>query len=419
MRALFPEYYPLTEAELSGLYREGRFALDANVLLNLYKYSVPTRKEVLDQLAAPSVAERLFVPHRAALEFSRARLQVIQSVVASHEDVLRGLKSARSSVQTLLDKYKDYEKISPSQIRQPIFDALDRTCTVVTKSRDSQAKLLDFDDVLVALERLLDNRITVPDDDATLARFLKDAEVRRLQGRRPGLTDSGKDALTGDPNDKYGDVIIWHQILAVAARDKASVILVTDELKEDWLWKAGGLRSVGAFPTLRAEFRDFTGGDFHVLGTFDFLAGLRKYLRGSVSDQAIKEVQVVGEEAHVFPGDRPEKKTAGEAFVEETLQLRKFRLLEASAKYHLLSRSAFTNHAKREHARELAMELIQCTAGAHPLLASIGNEIAILQGWYLTPQDYEALDFVGMAASISWKIQELHERSLVLAAAPR
>jgi hypothetical protein len=47
MKKLFPEYFQPDETEIKQIWNEGLIALDANVLLNLYRYSAETREEFL------------------------------------------------------------------------------------------------------------------------------------------------------------------------------------------------------------------------------------------------------------------------------------------------------------------------------------------------------------------------------------
>lgn len=96
MRKNFPGYYQPTANEFSTLWETCTFVLDANVLLNLYRYSAETRKKLLEILK--QVSNRVWVPHRAALEYQRNRLDVISKQRAAYdeiEDLLRTL--ARSS----------------------------------------------------------------------------------------------------------------------------------------------------------------------------------------------------------------------------------------------------------------------------------------------------------------------------------
>ena len=77
MKELFPGYYQPTEKEFSKLWNECIFALDANVLLNLYRYSENSTKDFLNILTFLSTAKRLWIPHQAALEYHQRRVGVI------------------------------------------------------------------------------------------------------------------------------------------------------------------------------------------------------------------------------------------------------------------------------------------------------------------------------------------------------
>jgi hypothetical protein len=75
MRKMFPGHYRPSEPEFRKLWDKCLFVLDANVLLNLYRYSGETRKKLLDIMGR--IESRLWVPHQAALEYQRNRLEVI------------------------------------------------------------------------------------------------------------------------------------------------------------------------------------------------------------------------------------------------------------------------------------------------------------------------------------------------------
>jgi hypothetical protein len=72
MRETFPGYYTPSDAEFKRLWTKSLFVLDANVLLNLYRYSSETRKKLIEILQR--LDTRLWVPHQAALEYQRNRL---------------------------------------------------------------------------------------------------------------------------------------------------------------------------------------------------------------------------------------------------------------------------------------------------------------------------------------------------------
>ena len=63
MRDKFPGRLRPSSEDFQAILRECLFAVDANVLLNLYRYSAETQKAPEDALL--SVADRLFLPHQA------------------------------------------------------------------------------------------------------------------------------------------------------------------------------------------------------------------------------------------------------------------------------------------------------------------------------------------------------------------
>ena len=77
MRDIFPAHFRPTADDLSAMWKVSTFAVDANVLLNLYRYSPETRGEL--ENALKSIEDRLFLPHQAAKEFLRNRLGVTAS----------------------------------------------------------------------------------------------------------------------------------------------------------------------------------------------------------------------------------------------------------------------------------------------------------------------------------------------------
>ena len=71
LRETFPGHFRPTAEAFDRLWEEGMFAVDMNVLLNLYRYSRSTRDELLEVLSA--LEEKLFLPHQVGREFLERR----------------------------------------------------------------------------------------------------------------------------------------------------------------------------------------------------------------------------------------------------------------------------------------------------------------------------------------------------------
>jgi hypothetical protein len=85
MKNLFPGYYIPTAEQFTHLWQEGIFAFDANMLLNIYRYTPATQASfflILDHLK-----DRIWIPHHAAEEYYKRRLNVINGQLNTYDDI--------------------------------------------------------------------------------------------------------------------------------------------------------------------------------------------------------------------------------------------------------------------------------------------------------------------------------------------
>ncbi|MEO8206867.1 MAG: PIN-like domain-containing protein, partial [Chthoniobacterales bacterium] len=99
MKKEFPGHYRPTPQDFESLWKNAIIALDASLLLDLYRYSDETRKEFLRVLR--SLDTRLWLPYRAAHEFFKNRLSVISQQQKAYDD---GIKSIEQLEQTFKNK---------------------------------------------------------------------------------------------------------------------------------------------------------------------------------------------------------------------------------------------------------------------------------------------------------------------------
>jgi hypothetical protein len=107
----FGFYYP-TPDQFQELWDKALFALDANVLLNLYRYPKSASSDLLGALG--KVKDRLWLPHQAALEYQINRLAVISEQISKYEDVRKILKSVPNSLKADLDKLQRRQRHAKS-----------------------------------------------------------------------------------------------------------------------------------------------------------------------------------------------------------------------------------------------------------------------------------------------------------------
>ena len=260
MRSQFAGYYYPTADEYALLWREGLICLDANVLLDLYRFNAETRREFIKILH--SVKDRLWIPHQFALEFQRNRLSTIHSVKEKPERLLNDFQTTLAEIETRIldleiDKYgldlaHDNILAKLKQAQSDITDAISRV-------KDSMVDASSTDEIRDELDILLDGRVgPAHENQASLESQLAEAAHRYESQIPPGFEDANKGQDGSDIyyfngikyEGKYGDLIGWMQIIDhVREEVPTGVILITSDRKRDWWQKEDG-RYHGPHPEL-------------------------------------------------------------------------------------------------------------------------------------------------------------------------
>jgi hypothetical protein len=121
----------------------------------------------------------------------------------------------------------------------------------------------------------------------------KIGEERYKKKIPPGFSDDKKN----DP-EKYGDLVIWEEIIVYAKQEQRSCIFITDDKKEDWWFRLGG-RTYGPHPELIDEFQKKTGKSFYAYTHSQFIDHAGKYLNRPITDAAKKEIQNITEDYYL------------------------------------------------------------------------------------------------------------------------
>jgi PIN like domain len=145
MRKSFPGYYRPSDAEFRKLWDSCLFVLDANVLLNLYRYSDETRKKLLDIMQ--QIRSRLWVPHQAALEYQRNRLEVISAQKEAYKQIGLLLEDTSKKLETQLRTYKRHPLISAERLHSSINEVFIKQLDALKKVREKHPDFLNNDPV--------------------------------------------------------------------------------------------------------------------------------------------------------------------------------------------------------------------------------------------------------------------------------
>jgi hypothetical protein len=282
MKDTFPGYHKKGDKEIKAIWKNGLIFFDTNVLLNLYRYSDETRTTLLELIK--KFNKQIYLPHQAALEYNRNRYEVISDQEKEYKEFIKQISRIKEDLQSTSKPPFLTEKVHKSLISS--FDLVNKE---VEESIKKYCDYLKEDPIYNILTELFDEKITPSFNDEELEAIYKEGESRYLKKTPPGYEDE----KNKEDERKYGDLILWKQIIRTAKKEKKSIILVTDERKTDWWWKIKDGRNMGPRQELVQELYNEAGVDFHMYSSERFLRYGQNYLEEHVNEKALNEIKAM------------------------------------------------------------------------------------------------------------------------------
>ncbi|WP_422365759.1 PIN-like domain-containing protein [Pelagibius sp.] len=307
MRDKFSGFYRPTQQEFDELWSEALFVLDANVLLNLYRYPRRARDELVEVLK--QISDRLWVPHQAALEFQRNRPSVLADQKGRFGEVRKAIDDALSTLENNLGKLqlgKRHAVIDTDPMVQQVRSCVEGFRSELDELEAQQNEAHEDDALRTQIDGLLGQCVGDPPANQDVI----DVISREGKGRYDRMIPPGyMDGQKGDGSEdfysyggivypaQYGDLILWKELLVKAKeRGIGSVVFVTDDEKEDWWWiiKSQGKKKLGPRPELVDEIRRVADLKyFYMYNSEQFLKYSKDYLKSAVSEESIVQVREV------------------------------------------------------------------------------------------------------------------------------
>ncbi|WP_424976804.1 PIN domain-containing protein [Leisingera sp. S232] len=286
MRSQFKGHFGESQETISELWKSATFVFDANVLLNLYRYSGDATQEFLRLLS--DVKDRVWIPEQCAHEFLANRHTVLHEQAEAYEITLKEIE---------VIKAKFAKKRGHPFISEKNSGDLDRVVEAISKEFEERSKDIKGrfkeDETLNTIADIFDGRVGVAYSEEDLKKRFEEGEARFAGEVPPGYKDAKKVKEPKSSTERrrnFGDYLLWRQTIEKAKHDDASVILVTDDRKEDW-WRIVHGRTVGPRPELITEFCSETGQSILIYTPESFLKFSANQLGASISQKTIGEVQ--------------------------------------------------------------------------------------------------------------------------------
>lgn len=245
MRQLLIGYTSRSPKDLKPLWDEAFIVLDTSALIDLHDLQEKDPKEAEETLAVlDELKERLWMPHQVALEL----LHDFDERRRKKREVFRSLQN---HVDGLEKKLQSAGLVPTDRVQS----ACKEVAAFVEESEPNWESPTKFE---AEVERLFDGHVgPMLSTDDFIQRSIR-CQQRYDHKRPPGFCDEKK------PENRYGDCLIWGQILDEARLRKQPVLLIINDRKDDW-WLLGDYgKKIGPRPELIDEMRRLAGVDAHL-----------------------------------------------------------------------------------------------------------------------------------------------------------
>jgi hypothetical protein len=293
----FPGYrLPSVEDQDEAL-RSALVVVDANVLLNLYRYNASTRDDLLGVLRR--LGDRLWTPHQVLREFWRNRLGVLVSRGAGTDQALATLSRQQRATTDAIRQWAKtvavearYERYLMEKV-DALHADLEKEIRAHAPTAPDATSGTASEPVLRELEVLLDGKAGRKPAEAEWRAAVKEGNERAARQEPPGYRDAEK-ADSDLPEGAAGDYLVWLQATEEAARRSLDLLLVTGDEKEDWWWRHRS-EFLGPRVELVAEFQGQCGRQLFMMRPIDLLKR-SSALQVTVRKESVDDVERVSRE---------------------------------------------------------------------------------------------------------------------------
>jgi hypothetical protein len=316
----FQGFFPPSERRIHTALQHGLVAVDANVLLDLYLYEESGTQDWFKAFHA--LGDRFWMPRQSVDEFWRIRA----NKAAYPEKTTHAISQINQARNKILKEFNAWTKsrgAKPSETEQQQLTEVDELVTSLLSSLESfetsHAERFDVqpekDEIVQGLVALMNN----PDGGARLGDGYTAEELERLYVKGaeryaeeipPGFRDDAKNSNPKqggkDGVEKYGDWVIWAELLEEARRFKDSneadvsyVVFITNDQSNDW-WQTHPVgknqhSQRSAHPSLTREMKQVAGCEYIQLRPEPFLHHIKGALNLDFREDTLRSTAAVTE----------------------------------------------------------------------------------------------------------------------------
>lgn len=299
MKTGFEYYYRPNKEEVDAILRNGTLFFDTNVLLDVFrveKKSAQTLLKVFDYLKT-----RVKLPYHVVEEYHKDYLSVLVQQKVYLQNAVASLKDSEKGMISFV-KGKDFSKLS-KYAKTIMRQALDKASRSVIFSYNTTIKHLENEiqnDLLInKLSTIFTSCVLPALTPDELETIYSEGVSLYLNEVPPGYKDADKDKkgilknpkgtpIKEDPQNIFGDLVIWREIIKYVTTNQVDVIFVSNDVKEDWVCEICNEKH-GPRIELLEEFHKKSGGHKILIYSFEQFILKLNMIEKFIPDTELKE----------------------------------------------------------------------------------------------------------------------------------
>ncbi|MGG1519081.1 PIN domain-containing protein [Paenibacillus oryzisoli] len=301
-------FKPSVERE-KNMWQDCVFVFDTSALLEFYYFSKKSQQEIFDS-TFKKLLGRLWIPNHVEFEYLKNRESTLKKPIEEKYKKLESdqIKTIENNIKDIKSRIADFINHTKKEDTHPYIDNtipldFDDSCkkfeslffdfkskveSEFKKREDEINAFAEQDDVLESFNKYFE--VGKEYSYTKLLEIVNEGEIRYRNQIPPGY----KDGTKKEGIQKYGDLIIWKQIIDYANQKGKAIVFITNDVKEDWCYqykRGSETRIDRPKEDLIKEINDIARVDFWMYTFSQFLYSAKEILGTNLTQEVIDEAK--------------------------------------------------------------------------------------------------------------------------------
>ncbi|MBP0725199.1 DUF4935 domain-containing protein [Bacillus sp. RG28] len=305
-------YFKPNKEKEKDIWTDCIFIFDTSALLEFYYFPKKSQQDIFSS-TFEKIKGRLWIPHHVKFEYLKNRENTLKKPIDEKYKKLQNeqLKAIENGIKSIKGNLEDFINHTKKTDVHPYIDStiplnfelayaeFEKTFSSFKSNVEIEFKKREQEIVSFATEDTVLNYFNeyfMVGREYSFERIMEiveEGEIRYRNQIPPGYKDEpNKEGL-----QKYGDLIIWKQIIDFAEQNRKPIVYITNDVKEDWCYqykRGNEVRIDRPKEDLIREIRDKANVDFLMYTFSQFLFSAKEILGTDISQEVIDEAKTVG-----------------------------------------------------------------------------------------------------------------------------